>query len=283
MPTHAQAKALGSIGYQHNGGTPPLLYNGGPAMHTPTVYAIYWVPKTLQDGTSTSLSSTYQNVETTMLKEYFGHSLMNNNTQYYDAKYITNTGKVGGTYVDKSAYPGSDCFDPAVGAGLLTNGSNCISDLDLQNEATKVMGIKHWTGGVNKLFMVFTSSNEGQCAVSDSDCSYYTYCAYHSYFVNGSGEDVVYSNEPYGNTTVCQVAGAPSPNGFPDADTAATASAHELTESITDPLLNAWLDSSGYEIGDECAYYYGVALWDGGLATERGAAIRFTYRPCTTI
>jgi hypothetical protein len=268
MATPNQVKGLADVGYQHNGGTPPLLYFGGPVMHTPTVYAIYWIPKTLQDGTATSLSSTYQNIETTMLKEYFGHSLMNNNTQYYDSKYITNTGKVGGTYVDKSAYPGFDCYDPAVGAGLLTDGYNCISDTDLQNEVTKVMGIKHWTGGVDKLFMVFTSSNEGQCAVSNSDCSYYTYCAYHSYFFNGSA-DVIYANEPYGNTNVCQIGGAPSPNGFPDADTAATAAAHELTESITDPLINAWLDSSGYEIGDECAYYYGYALWDSGLANEQ--------------
>jgi len=268
MPTHDRVKALAGIGYQHNGGTPPLLYNGGPVMHSPTVYTIYWIPKTLQDGTPTLLSSGYQSIETTMLKEYFGHSLMNNNTQYYDTTYITNTGKVGGNYVDKSAYPGSDCFDPAVGAGLLTNGNNCISDTDLQNEVNKVMGLKHWTGGVDKLFMVFTSSNEGQCAVSDSDCSYYTYCAYHSYFINSLSQDVIYANEPYGNTTVCQVPGAPSPNGFPEADAAATAASHELTESITDPLLDAWYDSTGYEIGDECAYYYGYVGWSGGTANE---------------
>jgi hypothetical protein len=269
MPTPAQVKGVTDIGYQHNGGTPPLLYNGGPVMHSPKVYVIYWVPPKLQDGTATSLSSAYQTIETTMLKEYFGHSLMNNNTQYFDTKYITNVGSVAATYVDKSLYPGSDCYDPAVGAGLLTNGNNCISDTDLQNEVTKVMALKHWVGGVDNLFMVFTSSNEGQCAISDSDCSYYNYCAYHSYFVDGAGADVIYSNEPYGNTTVCQVSGAPSPNSNPDADAAATAAAHELTESITDPKLNAWLDSSGYEIGDECAYYYGVPLWDSGNATNQ--------------
>lgn len=266
MPTREQVKGLNAMGYQHNGGTPPLLYNGGPVMHSPAVYVIYWIPPHLQDGTATSLSSSYQNIQSTMLREYFSHSLMNNNTQYYDTKHITNAGGLGGTYVDKSLYPGSDCFDPAT---VLTNGNNCISDTDLQNEVTKVMGIKHWTGGGNKLFMVFTSFNEGQCAVSDTDCSYYTYCGYHSYFVNSSNQDVIYSNQPYGDTTACQVAGAPSPNAFPQADTAATAAAHELTESITDPLLDAWFDSSGFEIGDECAYYYGIALWDGGLATNQ--------------
>ncbi len=266
MPTPVQLKDLSSRGYAHNGGTPPLLYNGGPVMHTPTIYIIFWVPPHLQDGTATTLSSAYQNIETTMLKEYFGHSLMNNNTQYYDKQYITNTGKVAATFIDKSLYPGSDCVDPSP---VLTNPNNCISDNDLQNEVAKVMTLKGWTGGVNKMFMVFTSSNEGQCAVSDTSCSYANYCAYHSFFVNSANQDVVYSNEPYGNTTACQVSGAPSPNGNPAADAAATAAAHELTEAITDPLLNAWFDSTGNEIGDECAYYYGVALWNGGLANEQ--------------
>jgi len=266
MPTPEQIKAIGVHNAANNGGTPPLLYHGGSVMHTPAVYAIFWIPPHLQDSSATSLSSAYQKIQKTMLSEYFGHSLMNNNTQYYDSsKWITNTGKLAGTYVDTSLYPGEDCFDSGVPDPL-----NCITDADIQHEVTKVMALKGWTGGVSKLFMVFTSSNEGSCfSSSSSACSYTAYCAYHSYFVNSALADVVYSNEPYGNTSACQIGGAPSPNGFPEADTAATASSHELTESITDPLLDAWYDSSGYEIGDECAYYYGFAGWDGGLANEQ--------------
>jgi hypothetical protein len=33
-------------------------------------------------------------------------------------------------------------------------------------------------------------------------------------------------------------------------------------------LFGGWYDSSGYEIGDECAYFYGFNGWDGGLANE---------------
>ena len=29
---------------------------------------------------------------------------------------------------------------------------------------------------------------------------------------------------------------------------------HELAEAITDPLLNAWYDAGGNEIGDKCAW-----------------------------
>jgi hypothetical protein len=265
FPRADEVKALGA---QNNGGTPPLIYHGGPVMLTTTAYAIYWVPPYLQDGSATTLSAAYRNIQNTMLREYFGHSLATNNTQYYQGsapkKYIKATGGFAGSYVDTSLYPGEDCFDPSP---ELTNGNNCISDTDLQNEINKVMALKGWTGGLNKMFLLFTSSGEGQC-FDANDCSYAQYCAYHSFFVNGSGQTVIYGNEPYGNTNVCQIFGAPSPNNNPAADAAATAASHELTEAITDPLLTAWYDSSGYEIGDECAYYYGFSGYLNGNANE---------------
>jgi len=266
LPAVHKVKALAAL--NNNGGTPPLLYHGGPVMTSPTVYAIFWAPPTLQDGSATSLSAAYQTVQTNMLKEYFGHGIANNNTQYYQVvgttkTYIKNSGKFGASFVDTSSYPGKDCTDPAV-----PTPTNCITDTDLRNEITKVMGLKGWTGGGNKIFFLFTSSNEGQCAVSNSQCSYNNYCAYHSSFVNSSSQSVIYANVPYGNTSFCQVPGAPSPNSNPAADAAATGASHELTEAITDPLGNAWFDSSGYEIGDECAYFYGLAGYNSGKANE---------------
>ena len=35
--------------------------------------------------------------------------------------------------------------------------------------------------------------------------------------------------------------------------------AHELVEAATDPDLNAWYDSRGYENADKCAWNYGQA------------------------
>ncbi|HET7209942.1 MAG TPA: hypothetical protein VFI95_25440 [Terriglobales bacterium] len=266
-PRADHLKALGGI-VNNNGGTPPLLYHGGPVMLTTTVYAIFWAPPQLQDGHATSLSAAYQTVQTNMLKEYFGHSLATNNTQYYQGSttktYIKSSGKFGGSFVDTAAYPGMDCVD---NTPELTNANNCISDTDLQNEIKKVMTLKGWTGGLNKMFLLFTSSDEGQC-INSANCSYAQYCAYHSSFVNGSGQTVIYGNEPFGDTNVCQATGAPSPNGNPAADAAATAASHELTEAITDPLGNAWFDSSGFEIGDECAYYYGFSGYLSGNANE---------------
>jgi hypothetical protein len=207
-------------------------------------------------------------VQTNLLKDYPGHSLGNNNTQYYQGPpnfklaYIQNAGSFGGSYVDTTAYPASGCTDS------VTPG-NCISDSQIQAEIGKVMGIKGWTGGLNKVFFLFTSSGEGSCFNASSVCAYSPYCAYHGFFVNGSGQDVIYGNEPYGDASHCQPSGAPSPNNDPPADSAADLVSHELSEAITDPLLNAWFGADlSHEIGDLCSGYYGYLGWDGGLANE---------------
>jgi hypothetical protein len=244
-----------------------LTYHGGPVMQNGvTAYAIFWVPPTLQNGTATSMTAHYQTVQKNMLGDYEGHGLDNNNTQYYQVvssvkQYIQNKGGLGGSYVDTAAYPTSGCSDSA------TPG-NCISDTQVQAEITKVMGIKGWTGGLNKMFLLFTSKGEGSCFDStSSQCAYSFYCAYHSYFGPVSNP-VIYGNEPFGEPSVCQISGVPSPNGDAPADTAASTASHEVTEAITDPELNAWYDASGSEIGDLCAYNYGTNTWLSGKANQ---------------
>jgi hypothetical protein len=245
----------------------PLNYNGGPVMQTNVnTYAIFWVPPKLQNGNPTSMTAHYQGVLKNMLADYPGHGIDNNNTQYFQivggaTQYIQNKGGLAGFFVDTSAYPASGCSDGA------TPG-NCITDAQVQAEITKVMTAKGWSGGLNKMFLLFTSSGEGSCFDSSStSCAYVQYCAYHSFF-GPTATPTVYGNEPFGNTSVCQAPGVPSPNGDPLADTAATAASHELTEATTDPELDAWFDSSGAEIGDKCAYNYGTNTWDSAKANQ---------------
>ena len=245
----------------------PLVYNGGPVIQASlTTYAIFWVPAKLQNGGATSMTAHYQLVLSNMLRDYEGHGLDNNNTQYYQVtkagakQYIQNKGAFGASYVDTDPYPASGCSDSA------TPG-NCITDAQLQTELKKVMALEGWTGGLTKMFLVFTSSNEGSCFDSSStSCAYTDYCAYHSYIAGTT--PIVYSNEPFGAPEECQAANTPSPNADVDADTAATAAAHEVTEAITDPEINAWLTAGGSEIGDLCAYKYGTNTWDSSKANQ---------------
>ena len=73
---------------------------------------------------------------------------------------------------------------------------------------------------------------------------------------------------PFGEPSVCQISGTPSPNGDAAADTVMTATSHEMTEAITDPLLNAWFTAQGDEIGDLCNLMYGTNTWDSNKANQ---------------
>jgi hypothetical protein len=261
MPTVAKAAAAKII----PASPPALSYHGGPVMTTTTTYAIFWTPPTLQNGTATSLPTSYQNIQTALLTAYPGHGIDNNNTQYYMTSgtgfltftdFVQNVGTFGGSYVDTSAYPASGCSD-------FVTGSNCLSDAQIQAEVSKVMALKGWTGGMNHIFFVYTSSGEGSCGSGLTGCAYTDYCAYHGYFASGA-TTVLYGNEPYAAAPYCQA--GTSPNGDAAGDAAASVTSHELTEAITDPLLNAWYSASGEEIGDLCAWTYGTNTW--GTANE---------------
>ncbi len=264
LPTVNDARTFA----QANADTGPMIYHTGGSVMNPSVqaYSIFWLPSKLQSGGSTTMSAHYQTVQRSMLTDYAGHSLGSNNTQYYQISggattYIQNAGGLTKSILDTNPYPSSGCTDSA------TPG-NCITDAQVQTEIKRVMSAMHLTGGLNKIFMLFTSSGEGSCFdPGSSSCAYVQYCAYHGYFKVGS-TPVIYSNQPYGNPNVCQIQGAPSPNNDVVADTAVSTASHELTEATTDPLLNAWFTAQGNEIGDLCAYTYGTYDWDGGKANQ---------------
>ena len=47
-----------------------------------------------------------------------------------------------------------------------------------------------------------------------------------------------------------------SPNGDAAVDSAITTIAHELMETATDPMINAWFNANGDENGDACAWKF---------------------------
>jgi hypothetical protein len=246
--------------------TGPLLYHGGPIMRSPTLYAIFWLPPALQNGGPTAIPLHYAELQVGLLVDYPFHGIDNNNTQYYQTvssttTYIMNAGGFGGFAVDTSPLPASGCTD------TFTPG-NCITDAQIQAEIQKVMTAKGWTGGLNNVFLLYTSSGEGSC-VDSTHCAYTQYCAYHGSI--GTSSPIIYANLPFGVLSVCQNPGQPSPNGYPVADAVTSIATHETTESITDPLVNvnsAWYTAQGNEIGDLCAYNYGKNTWTSMVAND---------------
>jgi hypothetical protein len=243
-----------------------LSYHGGPIMTGVNLYAIFWVPAKLQSGSPTSLTSKYESVAKQFLADYPYHGVANNSTQYYSTKSGVNTYFVGigalvGSVIDTNPYPASGCSDAK------TPG-NCITDAQLRAEITKVMTAQKWTPGLNKIFIVFTSTGEGSC-LDSAHCAYTQYCAYHSYF-GSTTNPTIYANMPYANPSYCYAAGQHAPSGDIPSDANVNVTSHEITEATTDPELNAWWDSAnGEEIGDLCAWTFGAADWDSGLANQQ--------------
>jgi PKD repeat protein len=115
--------------------------------------------------------------------------------------------------------------------------------------------------GLGAEYFIFTPSGVATCFDSTGlDCSAggtnFDYCAYHSSFGSGSST-TLYAVMPYAYVSGCN--SGQSPNGDP-ADSTINVTSHENIETITDPLGNAWFDSSGQEIGDKCAWNFGSAL-----------------------
>jgi serine protease len=78
------------------------------------------------------------------------------------------------------------------------------------------------------------------------------YCAYHSSTSSSVG-NVAYTNLPY--ITDAGASCGANFNGLGQYAGITIVSGHEAAESVTDPFPNTgWLDSSGSEIGDKCAW-----------------------------
>ncbi len=221
-----------------------LLYHGGPVMGgTSHVYVIFWEP------TGWFVSPTYNSLITRYFNDIGGSPLYHNDVQYRDSggNIISNV-VLSGTYVDKARYP-----------------SNPLSDAQVQAEVSHAQAIKGWTTSIHNVFLVFTARNEGIC-ISSSICSFTTFCGYHGFFGTGT----IYATVPYTGTSPFACGVPVSPNHNFDADSTINIASHEQNEAATDPLLNAWFDVSGNEIGDKCDFVFGPTLPSGGDVVFHG-------------
>ena len=84
------------------------------------------------------------------------------------------------------------------------------------------------------------------------------YCAWHDHTTTSTGADLPYTNMPYITDagSACGSGFVAATNGVNSTDEGITiVGGHEYSETLTDPQAgNGWLDSSGYETGDKCAW-----------------------------
>lgn len=208
-----------------------LTYHGGPIQTAPKIYAIYW-------GAAWSTTGDPNGVKaraTTFYGIIGGSKWLNSVTQYTqsDGQHVGNSpGSFAGTYVDAtnrvpSRPTQSQLAAEAARAAAIFN--------DYSANASYVILLPH---GIKP-------SGFGS-----------QYCAWHSSTaVSGKGT-IAYTNLPY-----MPDAGASCGANSVNAGSAGTldgvtiVGGHEQAETETDPQPNTgWLDSSGAENGDKCAW-----------------------------
>jgi hypothetical protein len=221
VPSHnvanaSQAKTRGHVQL--------LQWYGGPVMHATTVVPVFW-------GSRWS-SSSFTSDKVTGLDYLYAHiggsTYARTNGEYYDGSGNVNTSSIS---------KGSDLTDPAA------TPSGAPSTGQVLAEVAKATGNNPTAGAY---YPVYSDQPRGSAG----------YCAWHSsgtingkqiefgFFFNLDGDP---GCDPQASTSLGHSQGLSA---------LANVSGHELSEMLTDPQLNAWLDQRGSENSDKCAWTF---------------------------
>jgi hypothetical protein len=213
--------------------TPPITYHNGPLIATPSIYLIWYGNWNQSNGSDTPAG---QSLVRTFSQSVGGSPYFNIN-QSYSAGSTTITG-------------GASLRGEVADSGTSTR----LRDSDILKIVDRNVGAgKPLPYDPNGVYFVLTSTNVSE---SSGFCS--KYCGWHTAGKASAGH-VRYSF--VGNANRCLsgcAAQTISPNGNAGVDGMISVIAHELEEATTDPdPSSGWVDSSGAENADKCAWTFG--------------------------
>jgi serine protease len=191
-----------------------LINHGGPVETAPAIYVVYWHWTSDPSGEQAYLNNFISGVG--------GTSWLSTVNQYSGAGWHPT---LNGTWSDTATVPSAP------------------SDAQIQAEAARAA--THFNTGTsqNVEIVVATPTHHSTPGFGTQ------WCAYHG--AVSSRHNITYTDLPY-MTDAGASCGANSVHSALDG--VSIVEGHEMAETITDPLLNAWYDSAGSEIGDKCAW-----------------------------
>ncbi|HEX5431704.1 MAG TPA: hypothetical protein VFW83_07045 [Bryobacteraceae bacterium] len=251
--SHGSHSGGGGGGSTSNNG---IFYHGGPVMlGTVNVYYIWygnWQPCT----GSTPAASTC--ILTDLANSIGGSPYFLINSTYYQGSPAV---YIGG----QVHYAGSATDNYSQGTSL---NDNAVASIVSSAIASGQMG----PADANGVYFVFTSSD-----VSETSGFCNQYCGWHTYGTLGSlNVKFAFVGDPDKCPTACEEQTLVSPNGNTGADGMASIVAHELSEAVTDPNLNAWYDRRGQENADKCAWKFG-STYDPGNGSQANVQLGSRY------
>jgi len=218
------------ISHQRNS-SPLLTYRGGSVLSSSNTYVVFW-------GSSWN-DANFAGDKVSGVDRFFtgfGNSSYARTSNEYSGggKQITSNSSYFGHVVDTSAAP-----------------SRAPSVSTIVSEACRAASNQPDPNGV---YFIYTSTKAGQV----------NYCAWHSWGNCSNGVPIQVAYIP----NLDGIAGCdPQDNSSGNSQglsAIANVTAHELLEAITDPRGSGWLDNSGAENGDKCAWSFPPA---DGLST----------------
>jgi hypothetical protein len=220
--------------------TSPITYHNGALMQSPTMYII-WYGNWNQTNNSDTLAG--QQIVRDFANSIGGSPYFMLNTSY----------SAGGYTITGSVRNGSETTD------AYSQGKR-LRDANVQTIVNSAISSGRLPYDANGVYFVLTSSD---VAESSGFCT--QYCGWHT---SGTGTVGKIRYSFVGNANRCLSSCAPqstSPNGNPGVDGMISVIAHELEEATTDPdPRSGWVDSSGAENADKCAWTFGHSQYQVG-------------------
>jgi hypothetical protein len=229
QPTGKGIGVRGAARTHGGGGANGISYHGGPViLGTTNIYYIWY-------GNWAGNSAT--SILTDLASNIGGSPYFNINTSYYDGS---------NTHISNSVhYAGSTTDNYSQGTSL--------SDAQIGSVVSAAITGGRLPSDTNAVYFVLTSAD---VTASSGFCT--QYCGWHrNETVNGASIKYAFIGNPDRCPSSC-AAQTTGPNGNAGADGMASILSHELEESVTDPLGNAWYDTRGNENGDKCAWTFGT-------------------------
>ena len=221
-----------------------IQYNGGPVMNQVNgvnVYLIWY---------GNWSNNTEPDIVTDFVKNIGGTAYFNINTSYYDFNKFG--GGVKDPVVNRVNFAGSVYDNYSLGTNLTDDNVAAVV-------GRHIGGPENFPVDPNGVYFVLTSKDVMEATFGTRFCGWHSYGIEPNNGNSGAGTPikVAFIGDPDEFPAFCLVQN-PSPNNNPAADTTVSYIAHELSETVTDPLLNAWTNPGIIEMGDLCENSFGT-------------------------
>ena len=196
-------------GSSPGGGTPPLVYGGGPVMHGVTTQVVAWAP------TADPFPSGYVSGYEQYLADMATGLGLSSNISSITAQYIDANGPALSSLTNNAPITDTDAY-PTSGGCSVSGTSVCLTESQIINELAGVISGHSLPVDESHSYIVLLPPSVDTCVDSGStDCEAKSFCGYHTAFSIGSATTTFtllpYTESSYSNATGhCYVSSGPS-------------------------------------------------------------------------